>query len=146
MLSKNIQLAMPAGYGRIRYAARRPMKRLRPLVAITIALLVVYLVFRVTSPVVYERAASPDRTQLAVAYHMDEASGVPYGVAIVVEPFWLPLPEWWAEPIFQGDCGGPEILRWRSPTELLIGCSYFDRIQVQVRERGVLSFEYVESR
>ena len=121
------------------------MKKLLKILALGVALFVLYGVARYTGPVVFEREISPSGDTAAVLISLDEDSSLPYGTAIVIEPAWLPVPERWADSVFRGDCGGTDVLRWASDTKLVVTCSRFSRVERQLTKRGPFLIEYVES-
>jgi len=92
------------------------------------------------------RATSPSGDRVAVLHRLGENDPVPYGDQVAVAPRLAPFPQaWLGDPVFQGICGSPQALVWRSDSELLVRCTRIQRVALQRRSIDGITIVYEES-
>ena len=98
--------------------------------------------FVVTKPHVFERVESPSGRTVAVLFSLGEDEPLPYGNGLVLASSWNPAPERFSDPVFLGDCSGPEVLRWQSEKRLLVRCAYRERVDLMERRWRDVAISY----
>jgi hypothetical protein len=87
-------------------------------------------------------ALSPSEKKIALLHALPEGAVVPYGMQLVIHPWWMPFKNFHGQPAFLGYCVGPSDLRWRSDTELELRCHRFEDVRVRRRSMDGVRIVY----